>query len=460
MHTHAWGFALLAILLAWTAKCLYHELKSPLRRVPGPRVTRFSRLWYFWTVWRGQAHHDIIALHRKHAPPGEFYAPIVRLGPNLYSISTADKAVYGISSKMPKSTWYEGWKHPSPERWNLFSDQDITRHNQTRKKFQAMYSLSSLLRYEGFVDQALDLFREKLQSLAQSASTYDMHHWLQCYAFDVVGSMTFGRRFGFLDEGKDIDGCMSSLESSMVYSTLVGIFPKLHPVLYPFLERLPGTGAVGRTFLMSFATSRIFTREKERADAEKMGTEEALSEGDQPRDFLDVVLDAEKSGQKNTTKYNVFMMAVSNIIAGSDTTAVSLSSILWHLAQSPDALERLRKELDESAVSSTNFATLQKLPYLQACIKEGLRLCSATGLPLWRVVPSGGAEIQGQFFPGGSEVGINTWVAHYDEHVWGSDAAKFRPERWLLDDHTELRRLEEHFMPVRDPDFTTRNAGN
>lgn len=41
------------------------------------------------------------------------------------------------------------------------------------------------------------------------------------------------------------------------------------------------------------------------------------------------------------------------------------------------------------------------MPYLQACIKEGLRMHPATGLPLARVVPNGGTTICGRYFPEG-----------------------------------------------------------
>ncbi|KAM0424925.1 hypothetical protein ACHAPT_009726 [Fusarium lateritium] len=87
------------------------------------------------------------------------------------------------------------------------------------------------------------------------------------------------------------------------------------------------------------------------------------------------------------------------------------------------------------------------MAYLQACIKEGMRLHSATGLPLWRVVPEGGAEVCGRFFPGGSVVGISTWVTHYSEDVFGHDAAEFRPERWLDPSEEQLRRMASYLMP-------------
>lgn len=74
------------------------------------------------------------------------------------------------------------------------------------------------------------------------------------------------------------------------------------------------------------------------------------------------------------------------------------------------------------------------MPYLQAVIKESLRLHPPTGLPLARVVPTAGAMIASTWFPGGTVVGVNTWVAHANASVFGDDARIFRPERWLEDD--------------------------
>ena len=134
-------------------------------------------------VWTGQAEKHNIALHRKYAKDGQYYAPIIRLGPNLFSVIEPDKQIFGIGSKMPKTAWYEGWKHPSPEKWTLFPDRNIQRHAETRKKFQNIYSMSSLKSYETYVDECIDIFEKRLNEMADHGNAVDMGHWFLCYAF-------------------------------------------------------------------------------------------------------------------------------------------------------------------------------------------------------------------------------------------------------------------------------------
>jgi cytochrome P450 len=203
---------------------------------------------------------------------------------------------------------------------------------------------------------------------------------------------------------------------------------------------------------------RIDDRNGERAKRLNAGKKSA--DGDEegmPQDFLDKITNAHESDPSKVSRYHIFMMGLSNIIAGSDTTAVSLSSILYNLAKAPRAMEKLREEMEEferrgkCGKMVVTFKESQDMPYLQAIMKEALRMHAATGLPLWRVVPEGGAQIAGRHFPAGSVVGINTWVAHYDKRVFGEDAFEFRPERWIQaekDGGERLKEMESYYMPV------------
>lgn len=133
-------------------------------------------------------------------------------------------------------------------------------------------------------------------------------------------------------------------------------------------------------------------------------------------------------------------MAVSMAFAGSETTAISLSAVFYFLLRHPPSLARLLAELDGAAGAGafadvdTGLVTWhesQRLPYLDACIKEAFRLHPAAGLPLERVVPEAGAEIAGHHVRGGTIVGCSAWVIHQDRGVFGEDADVYRPERWL-----------------------------
>jgi cytochrome P450 len=71
------------------------------------------------------------------------------------------------------------------------------------------------------------------------------------------------------------------------------------------------------------------------------------------------------------------------------------------------------------------------MPYLQAVIREGLRILPpATGF-LYKRVPKGGDVIHGYFLPEGTRVGHCMFGVQHRKAFWGNDTDVFRPERWL-----------------------------
>jgi cytochrome P450 len=434
---------------------LFRALTSPLRSVPGPFLARFGRVYYFVRVALGHWEREDIDLHRR-------YGSVVRVGADLYSIDSPEvvKKVYSIGSNFPKSDWYDAWRHPDVNRLHLFPDRDMKRHADTRRRFQAMYSMSSLVSYEGYVDECAAIFRQRLTEFAQSGEAIDMAHWLQCYAFDVVGNITYSTRFGFMDRGEDVAGLMKALHSMLRYGTLVGIYASWHPLVFDIFSRLGFGGASGRNYLIKYVQERLEQRKAEKMVTPQSTTRttDAKSEN-APMDFLEKLMVANQADPEKVTPAHVFLIGMGNIIAGSDTTAVSLSSILYNLLKYPHAMKALRQEIADfenqgrCGRPDVSFKHSQEMPYLQAVMKEALRICPATGLPLWRVVPEGGVEICGHYFPPGTTIGVNTWCAHYNEEVFGPDAGEFRPERWLeaeKEGGERLKSMEAYYMPVRD----------
>lgn len=119
------------------------------------------------------------------------------------------------------------------------------------------------------------------------------------------------------------------------------------------------------------------------------------------------------------------------------TTATALSFTLLSLLTNPTAYTRLQRELDTAYQSnhlSTPIATLAEahaLPYLQAVIREGLRMYPPTTGLGSKTVPPAGDVVSGFALPAGTQVGANYFGVMRDRGVWGDDADVFRPERWI-----------------------------
>ena len=72
--------------------------------------------------------------------------------------------------------------------------------------------MTALIQYEPFVDRTTEKFLDQTEALFSSKNAIcDFSQWLQYYAFDVIGEMTYSKRHGFVDRGEDIDGVVSYL---------------------------------------------------------------------------------------------------------------------------------------------------------------------------------------------------------------------------------------------------------
>lgn len=174
--------AFFATLLYLIVTRIYRGLTGPLRGLPGPTVARFTKLWYFRCTLQNDFRWKNIDLHRK-------FGPIVRLAPNQYSLDdpNAAKQMYSTGTSFVKSEWYDFWKNPDPHAFqDIFSLRDPSKHAHNRKVVSCLYSMSNLVQMESCVDETIDLLLEKLDEFAYSNETFDLLHWMRCYAFDVV----------------------------------------------------------------------------------------------------------------------------------------------------------------------------------------------------------------------------------------------------------------------------------
>ncbi|KAM5520501.1 cytochrome p450 pisatin [Fusarium oxysporum f. sp. phaseoli] len=259
----------------------------------------------------------------------------------------------------------------------------------------------------------------------------DLPQFLQYYAFDVIGAIPIGESMGMMESNTDVHGTCRDIDAVWHHAAVVGLIPSLHPWIVR-ISTLLGLSAV------TASLDKLIERQMRKY---MEGKQPEGSEGTADATFMGALL---KLQQKGKGTYEEIRLCLSiNIMAGSYTTAISLSSILFYLYTHQDTLRQLRTELDEAAQKGIisdpiKFQEAQKLPYLQAVIKEGLRLHPGVGTQLTRVVPKGGIVIENQFFPERAEVGVNGWALYHNQSIFGEDASEFRPDRWLTTENEDL----------------------
>lgn len=136
--------------------------------------------------------------------------------------------------------------------------------------------------------------------------------------------------------------------------------------------------------------------------------------------------------------------------AGVETVAWALTTTVFRLLDSPSSLKKLRTELSEAISDPTKLpdsSTLEQLPYLAACVKEGVRLSTGVSVRLPRVSPTKPMRYKGWVIPPRTPVSMMTLDVLRDEQVF-PDPACFRPERWLDKPKTEDGdSLSRYFVP-------------
>ncbi|KAL5361449.1 cytochrome P450 [Aspergillus floccosus] len=438
------GLALLLLSL-YLLRLITNRFKSGLRDIPGPALAKHTRLWKLYSVWKGDHHTTEINLHRK-------YGPLVRIGPNHVSVGdpSAIPIIYGLNQGFTKTGFYPiqsiSWeKRP---QMNLFSTRDEAFHRSQKRPVANAYSMTSLLEMEDAVDSCTHLFMNRLREFSAHKTAVDLGTWLQYYAFDVIGEVTFAKKLGFLEEGRDVDDMMETIQGILQYASLCGQIPDAHPFLlgnplFPvFIPSMESWNQV-----LQFTLKALNARVSLGKDQDNMQEHRP----DAGNDMLSRWLAIHRSDPQKLSKRDIIVHTSTNVFAGSDTTAIALRAIFYLLLRHPSALAKVQNEIDtadkQGKLSNpiSYRESVMHFPYLAAVFKEAMRLHPSVGLILERHVPPQGASIAGKHIPAGTVVGINAWVLHQNPDVYPNPEV-FVPERWLESSPAELKAMEQSFF--------------
>ncbi|PWN22638.1 cytochrome P450 [Microstroma glucosiphilum] len=444
--------SLAALVALFAIYVVYVLSASPHASLPGPFLARFTDLWMARQAMRGDRS---LVIHEEHKKHGTF----VRLGPTHVSIAdpTALNSVYGHSTGTTKSEFYDAFAAPNFPR-GLFNTRSRPEHTRKRKMVSHTFAPKNVQAFEPFIRREVETLCGRFDEFAKAAKekgeewfTLDALDWLNFYAFDTIASLAFGSVFGMMEQGRDdadvvfenADGstrvetvpAVRIINERGEYSATMGYVPVY---LRPLAARIPWFAnrlkSVKR--LTGIAVAKVNQR---------------LKEGSERDDLLSRLSSGKDESGQPMGKEELTSEALTQLIAGSDTTSNTSAALLYHVMTHPEVKEKLVKELDESLksvdVGDVPVGTdVAELPYFNAVVSESLRYHSTSSMGLPRLVPEGGAVICGKHFPAGTTLSVPAYTIHRNQSVWGSDADSYNPDRWLATKDARAN-FERAFVP-------------
>jgi hypothetical protein len=197
-----------------------------LRSIPGPLAASFTNLYRALLVYNRRPQEVHLCLHKKHGD-------LVRLGPQCVSVTgstTYIAQIYGIGKGLVKSDFYSCFQNMvnGKRAASLVAMTDESQHAKSKRLIAHAYSLSTLVEYEALVDRTTDVFLQTLEDrFVGQGKVLDLGRYLQFFAFDVIGELTFSRRLGFIEQGVDVDGIIDAIGANFSYFSVLGQIPWL-----------------------------------------------------------------------------------------------------------------------------------------------------------------------------------------------------------------------------------------
>ncbi|KAK0506763.1 cytochrome P450 [Armillaria luteobubalina] len=278
---------------------------------------------------------------------------------------------------------------------------------------------------------------------SDGTATIDVQNWMNRISMDSIGIAGFSHDFGAI-EGKPQIFDRVDLSGGAAFFAFVIIAGSM----FPAVLRLPSKrkeAIVDMNRVFSGVADQLLSKAKEH------GNEEDKS-------IMGLLLKSEMhDADVHMSRDEIIAQMNMLLIAGYETTSISLTWALIELCKNSDIQNKLRDELMQFGTTDPTWEQLNSsLPYLDAVVHETLRMhppvSEATRvatqddvLPLSTpVVTKSGKTVNSIFVAKGSILTATLETLNTSEEFWGPDAKEFRPERWLEDFTPRAKEIQGH----------------
>ena len=426
--------AIAALFVAYYVNVTFYRLS----RIPGPKLFALTRWRLAYEDWKGTRTRTIHQLHKT-------YGPVVRIGPNELSFNslTALKTIYGAGSGFERTSFYRMFDVYGHR--NLFTFASPKAHGDRKKLLNHAYSRSSILKLSApaIEEKAWEYIQLLESDMTTASEIFSSFHY---YSLDNITHFLYGPKFGAtaaltgsIPDRALLDDVLDPSRRKLAWFAVhfpnytkwlmsrtglaeylvegLGLLPQKKPTVYTGIRRhaLNAWKSFSRAPSCEKSTSMsptIIGRLWENHASQK------------ENGLVDMEIASE---------------AADHLLAGVDTTSDTLMFLIWALSMPKHVSyqERLIEEvsaMSPSMLDSRGIPTVEasgKLPYLDAVIKETLRLYAPLPASEPRCLPVD-TIIDGLKVPANTVVSMSPYSLHRNPDVF-RDPLVFNPERWLGD---------------------------
>ncbi|KAJ0119841.1 cytochrome P450 [Diaporthe amygdali] len=406
------GFATTLVGAISVAIFLYLWVRSkhdPISSLPGTRLSRWTNIESLVQLIRGKQPQYVHSLFKK-------YGPVVRVGPKeiCFCDLSAFKQIYNTKETFVKSPLYETiTDSPAP---SIFSTADVELHRRHRRLLAPGLSETSVTQMCPSVHSKVALTIQRMREETEARGAADIYKWWTFMTSEITGELTFGQSFRILEEGKKDEFTSDLGNGGAVLAAL--------RLTLPFIIKIAEHVPLGIVTQACIARKQTFKRADEMLTNHRQAV---MADADHPQQsFFTKLFQAESEEKLNWQE--VRSNALTFLVAGTDTTANTLTYLTWIICQNPVVKATLLEELSRLP-ESFDDAQLKSLKYLNQVIEETLRLYPAVATGLLRVVPPEGANIAGRQIPRGSTVSCQAYSLQRDPDIFPRPD-EFDPTRW------------------------------
>ncbi|KAI3512869.1 hypothetical protein L1887_20190 [Cichorium endivia] len=304
----------------------------------------------------------------------------------------------------------------------------------------AVIGLLSSRRVQSFHHVREEETRLMIDKIGESCgSKIDLGELLTSLTNNIICRVALGKTF---DHGRKFNDLLGR------FTYLLGAFSVRNYIPWlSWVDRLSGLDARTRKVAEEF--DEVLEGVLEEHINKKSAAGSDFSGGnDEGQDLVDILLDARS---ENTATFilerDIIKAAIMDLFAaGTDTTSTAIEWAISELIRHPRVMKKLQQEVRQIAQGKSMISEddLEKMQYLQAVLKETLRL--HTPLPLLILRESTqNVKLMGYDIPAGTQVIINAWAIGRDFALW-DDAELFKPERFL-NSSIDYKGLHFQFLP-------------